>query len=371
MSKKLIKVLPVALLVVALMWLWPRLTGSAPGTIPLPYIMPKPKVTLVLEAPILIAGDRMAARFALFKEFLSEALSVGLSKPLKIQSIATPGEGLHRTLWHLSTLDKWPQVLIYQGASEELAESKFQTNQIPAIRGNFNLSKSDTVLTLLMLWPSLSRFIYEPINRVRLGDTPAPPLPLKDLEVQARSELTYLLYEVELRQLVGLAQEHQTLLILMTSPVNIDVPPRKTCENATAASIDQEVRAIRKLIVSQDYKSAYERSKALAQNTLANAEVLYLHGQIAYRNNLRAEALQYLKRAAAFDCQGWRSNEAFNNIIRRVAREQNVTLFDFDRMMDDNWNKNVTFFDEIYAQDIYYNQSAQALALMLRRVLKL
>lgn len=364
------------MLVVALLgggWLWHRYSLNPDGVVPYPYTLPPLSQHLSLDAPLLITGDRMGARLALFKEDLSVDLSVGLSKPLKVQSIAKEGYGLHRTLRQLESLDRWPRVLLFQGGSEEWRESKFLTKEIPTIRHNFDRYSDDTEQTLLIVWPSLARCLYQPIARVKLPEEPvmSDSPTLSDDEFQARLDLTYRLFEMELRRLVDLARDHQTLLILTTTPVNLDIPPRHTCANASTQEIQTEISAIRDLIRQQDYKSAYARSHQLVEGTVANAEVFYVHGQVARRAGLLPEAASNLQKAAAYDCSGWRASEITNNIIRKVASEQRVTLFDFARMLDEDWNKNTTFFNEIYPQDLYYQRGVHALALVLRRLLKL
>ena len=86
---------------------------------PYPYKFKAPATPLKLDAPILIVGDRMGAYFAKFSSELSANISVNLSKPIKIQSIASQGRGIHRTLHELKSLVQWPQIVLYQGASEE------------------------------------------------------------------------------------------------------------------------------------------------------------------------------------------------------------------------------------------------------------
>lgn len=373
MVKKLIKATVIVGLIAGGLWVGRRLIANPKGLVPLPYAFTPSTVAIRPEAPILLVGDRVGARFALFKEALALNTSTGLSKPIRIQSLARDGEGLHRTLHQLNSLQSWPQVLIYHGGSQEFSESKFLTDQIPGIQRNFRRYHDDRALTAMMLWPFLSRLIYEPITRVKLNDTLNfnSKQNFSDTEFQQRLEITYRLYELELNQLVIKARDNKALLILMTTPVNIDTPPKKTCSNAQSGAIAKEVREIRELIRQQDYKSALTRSQTLKDTTMANAEVLYLHGQIAFRNGLRNEAIESLRLAAVFDCQGHRANEVTNSIIRKVAKEQRVTLFDFAALVEKDWNRNVTFFDETYAQDLYYEKAAQYLAVVLKRVLKL
>jgi hypothetical protein len=84
-----------------------------------------------------------------------------------------------------------------------------------------------------------------------------------------------------------------------------------------------------------------------------------------------AEALDHLHQAAAYDCQSWRATQVTNNIIRKVASEQRVMLFDFARLVESDWTKNSTFFDELNPQNLYYQKAVDALGSVLRRVLQL
>ncbi len=373
MLKKLLILLPLGTLAVVGFLVWQRIQTNPEGVIPSPYTLPAMGQKIVVDAPLLIIGDRMAARFGLFKETLSLEISTGLSKPLKTGVIANERSGLHRTLRVLENLEKWPKIMLYTGGSEELVEEKFLTREIPTIRRNFERYADDRWRTLLMLWPESARLIYDPLVRQVLPDEPsdAPTREISEAEYQSRLELSYRIFEIELERMVELSRNQDVVLIFMTAPVNLDIPPKKSCSVASTSESRLELAAIRELIRQQDYKAAYPRSRTLAENTLANAEVLFLYGQVAQRIGRHEEAKDALRKAAAFDCQGWRANEVTNNIIRKVAREHRVTLFDFADMVDADWRQNTTFFDQIYPQNLYYEKACKALAVVLRKMLKL
>lgn len=372
MLKNLLILLPFIALSAGGFWVWQRVESNPDGVIPVPYVLPAVSEKIAVDAPLLIVGDRMAKRFGLFKETLSLEISTGLSKPLKTGVLASENSGLHRTLRVLENLEAWPKIMLYTGGSEELVEEKFLTREIPTIRRNFERYADDRWRTLLMVWPDSARLIYDPLVRQVL---PAEPTvtsrEMTEAEYQARLELSYRIFEIELERMIELSRDKKVVLILMTVPVNLDIPPKKTCTVARTNESTRELAAIRELIRNQDYKAAYPRSKELAQNTLANAEVLFLYGQVAQRIGRSDEAKDALRKAAAFDCQSWRANEVTNNIIRKVARDHRVTLFDFADMVDEDWRKNTTFFDEIYPQDLYYEKASKALATVLRKMLKL
>ncbi len=372
MLKKLLIVLPLGTLLAGGLWVWQRVQTNPEGVIPVPYVLPAVSEKIAVDAPLLLVGDRMAKRFGLFKETLSLDISVGLSKPLKTGVLASENTGLHRTLRLLENLEKWPKIMLYTGGSEELVEEKFLTREIPTIRRNFERYGDDRWRTLLMVWPDSARLLYDPLVRQVLPAEPTVSTrEMSEAEYQARLELSYRIYEIELEQLVDLTRSKDVVLIFMTVPVNLDIPPKKTCSVARTEESKRELGAIRELIRQQDYKAAYPRAKELAENTLANAEVLFLYGQVAQRIGRSEEAKGALRKAAAFDCTSWRANEVTNSILRKVARAHRVTLFDFADMVDDDWRKNATFFDELYPQNLYYEKASKALATVLRKMLKL
>ncbi|MFP5490844.1 MAG: hypothetical protein ACLGG0_05045 [Bacteriovoracia bacterium] len=371
MLKKLLIVLPLGFLVLLGMSFFQRIEKNPHGVIPAPYKFAELGEKIQVDAPLLIAGDRMAQRFGLFKETLSLEISQGLSKALKVGVLAKENQGMHRTLNQMENLAQWPKVVIYTGGSEEMVEDKFLIQQIPIIRTNFERYQDDRWRTLMMLMPESARLIYEPLERIILADSPKIADEKGEEEFQRGLEISLRLYEIELLRFIEEARSHDTLLILMTVPVNLDIAPKKTCEITRTPEAVSEMEAIRTLLKQQDYKAAYPRSKTLMETSLANAEVHYLFGQIAHRVGQHEESKIALKKAAAYDCKSWRANEMTNNIIRKVADSERVTLFDFSALVEEDWNRNTTFFDEIYPQDLYYERANKALAVVLKRLLKI
>ncbi len=372
MLKKLLIFLILAPLAGACYLAYQRYLQNPPGTLPTPYVLAPLEAAIEVDAPILIVGDRMGARFALFKENLSLELSQGLSKPLKVASLATAGFGLHRTLQQLDSLAKWPKVILYVGGSEEFAEDRFTRQQIPTLRENLRRYQDDEWRTLLMLLPEAGRLLYTPFQRLALPATPAPPPADRgEDEWPVRQELTYELFRIELQRLFEEARRHDSLLIVVTSPANLDVAPKRTCQIARDPASDAELAAIREMIKKQDTKSAYQRAQKLAQEGLGHAEAFFVAGQLALRLGKREEARDFIHKAQAFDCVPWRANEVTNSILRAKAQEERVPLYDFAAQVERDWGENTTFFDSLYPQDLYYQRGTQALALVLKRLLKI
>lgn len=338
--------------------------------VPYPYTFTMDAPAIQLDAPILMVGDRMGAYMAKFQVQLAETISSNLEKPIKIQSLAKEGQGLHRTLHELKALKQWPQILIYQGGSEEFQETKFELSEIGKIRENFNRYGDDRIETFLILYPWLSRIVYEPVKRVPLSEKVELTTPSQE-EYVKRLETELLLFEQQLLEMVNLSKDRNTLLILTTTPINLDVPPKAVCDFASTTDIDAEILSVKELLEKNDLKGAYGASSKLLRTYMGNAELYYLHGQIAKRLGNIEEARNSRLTASAYDCEPWRVTEVHNSIIRKIARERQVLLFDFAKLLEKDWTEGPTFFDEIYPQNLYYEKGMTQLGLVIKNILKL
>jgi hypothetical protein len=348
-----------------------RYSENPEQILPYPYSFVESAPSLKLDAPILIAGDRMGLYFSKFSTVLADTISQSLAKPIKIQSIAKAGHGLHRTLHELKSLTQWPQILIFQGASEEFFETKFIPSEIPKIKENFKLYNDDRIETFLILYPWLSRFFYGPVKRVSLGPTPVVEDKISEEMFLRRLETELMLFKQQLIELVSLSKNHNTLLILTTTPINLDESPRKVCEFTRTTEIDAEILGIRDLLKANNPKMAYTKSSKLITQYSGNAELMYIHGQVAKRLRNLDVAKNALLQASAYDCEPWRATELQNSIIRKVAKEHQVLLFDFARLVEKDFAVNTTFFDEIHPQNLYYDAGMNQLGLVIKSILKL
>lgn len=349
---------------------WERYRSNPEQIIPFPYRFETKAQAMKLDAPILLAGDKMGHYFGKFNTTLIETISVNLDKPIRVQNIARPGHALHRTLHELKSLTQWPQILIYQGGSEEFLENKFHLSEIQTIKKNFELYHDDRVETSLILYPWLSRIVYGPVKRVVFPEK-IVPAEIEEAEYLKRLETELLLFEQQLVQLVSMSKDRNTLLILTTTPINLDVPPKRVCEFTTTTSIEAEIIELNDMVKANNYKGAYTKSSKMISQYSGNAELLYLHGQIAKRLGKQDEAISSLLSASAYDCSPWRATEVHNSIIRKIAKEHQVILFDFAKLLENDFAANTTFFDELYPQNLYYERGMQQLGLVIKSILKL
>ncbi|MGE3610179.1 MAG: hypothetical protein AB7I27_11370 [Bacteriovoracaceae bacterium] len=339
--------------------------------VPYPYRFTEDSPLITPNAPILIVGDRMALYFSKFKAELAETISQKLSKPIAIESLAAEGVALHRTLHQLKSLTKWPQIIIYQGASEEFNERKFELSEIANINQNFKRYNDEKIETLLVLHPWISRLVYEPVKLVLLPNSPQPRGEILEDDYLKGLDLELKLFEQHLIQLVNLSKDRNSLLILTTTPINLDVSPKKVCAFTNTLEIEKDLDDLKSMLKESNPKTAYQKSSKLIKQYSGNAQLFYMHGQISKALGLEDEARNSLLSASAFDCDTWRTTEVFNSIIRKVANENQVILFDFARMLEAEWPDNPTFFDDLYPQHLYYEKATEQLGLVIKQILKL
>lgn len=348
-----------------------RYRSNPEQVFPYPYVFKTEAPSISLEAPILIVGDRMGAYMARFSSELASTISVDLAKPIKIESLAKNDHGLHRTLHELRSITNSPQIIIYQGASEEFKELKFSLKDEKLIKKNFSLYQDERIETALILYPWLSRLVYEPHKRIVLEETPKLLTTFTEADYISRLSTELLVFEQQLIQLVNLSQNRNSLLILTTTPLNLDISPKKVCEFTNPIELEKELLVLNELLTDDNPKAAYALSSKLIKQYTSNAQLYFTHGQITKRLGLINEAKAALLQATAFDCEPWRATAVYNSIIRKVARNNKVILFDFALLLENEWNKNTTFNDEIYAQNLFYDQGMKQLGLVIKQILKL
>lgn len=339
--------------------------------VPYPYIFSYTPENKPLEAPIVIIGDRMALYMGKFKNELIDTISKDLSNKIKIETLAHENYGVHRTLYELKSLNEWPKILIYAGASEEFYEDKFDPTETKKVKNNFKLYSDERIQTALLFYPELSRIIYNPIKFLTLTNAPQPSSNKSHEEYLKNLDTEILLFEQNLIELIQRAKEKNALLILTTTPINLDIRPKKSCSFTAPIELEKDILDIDEFIKNNDFKSAYNLSQKLKSTYSGNAELFYLHGKSLERLGEIDRARNSLKEASAFDCVPWRATELHNSIIRKVAKNHQVILFDFAKLVENDWPGQITFVDEIYPQNIYYEYAMKQLGLVIKGILKL
>ncbi|MEX0797814.1 MAG: hypothetical protein WEB87_01730 [Bacteriovoracaceae bacterium] len=371
--KKIITILFVAPLILASLFLWYKYKKNVQSVVPYPYVFQNNAYSeLNVEAPILIVGDRMGDRLGSFAKIMADKVSENLSKPVKIDSIAVKGEGLHRTLEKIKSLKRLPLIIVYMGGSEESAESKFQTQDIDTIKKNLEIYEDEKIQTLLMIFPQLSRFVYHTVKYKALGSSIIPDNnTYSDIAVQKRNEISFKLFEREINEFFTYAKDRNSYVIAVSTPLNLDAKPRSSCPGSFSGELSPKLDQVIGLVKERDFKQAYNISKELALMANNNARALYIHGKIAKNLGKIKEAQKYLELAIAFDCSNWRGSPVYNQILKSAASKHDVAFFDFNKMLKDHWTQNLVFFDDVYPQNLYMEKMAQVIAARIKKLLKL
>ncbi|MFI5391813.1 MAG: hypothetical protein ACHQYQ_10665, partial [Bacteriovoracales bacterium] len=176
---------------------------------------------------ILIVGDRMAIGLENLKPSLIKILSEEFSPNIDIFNWAEENEGLHRTLNKLSSLKKYPKIILYQGASQEFYEKKFELEQAETLSKNLKNYRDAQKISLIMAFPPTSKFIYSLENLVEIGPILKRNGEEKAAEkMQETFEMEYKIFELEMDNFANLAKEKNFFLFLLTTPINTIIPPK-------------------------------------------------------------------------------------------------------------------------------------------------
>ena len=341
-----------------------RLATTPTMPIPYPYIVKAPPqeedIERAQKAHILLVGDRMGQQ-------LGQSLSSHLSSD--IYNWSERHEGLHRTLAKLKALDtlgRWPQVLLYHGASEEFYEKKFSLANSKRILKNFEYQENDILSSLIIALPWTSRLIYAPPHFQRLGEEiQKDETAYISSSKQKQMEITYKIFQKELEELIKLNIRNKSLLIVLTTPLNLDKTPKNTCGNAVTHKILAKQKEISKLLRLHRPVEAYRAAKALSEQSINNAQSFFLAGQAAKQLKKFKEARDYLNLASAYDCETWRGNAVFNAIIQKMALKfsENVILLDFHHLVNKDYGKvDSVFFNDLFPKKRYYEDISRILA---------
>jgi len=346
--------------------------------IPLPYVVSevseiKPDhqdLAPIDQAGILIIGDRMGYALAKYAHNLSLELSKQLKAKVKIASLASPSEGLHRTLKRIKQKNL-PKIVIYLGASEEFYEKKFYNKSVDDFLVNFDRYQDSRLRTLLYASPIFSKFIFKKIDRIQLNENIIQhDVDYDGVKFQKRAEVFYKIFELEFEELLKYTQDKKIHLIVVTPPINLDIRPKRVCENAINKKIIEIQRQALDKIKNNDFKSSFNILEGLKQESQANAITQFLLGLTQKKLGNLKSAYHHMSLANAFDCKFWRSNIVYNSILKRYADLYEVPLVDFQAMIYQDWNKNILFQDDLFPQHIYYEKHISELALIIKPFLK-
>ncbi len=328
-----------------------------------------PELKLAENANILIVGDRMAEALNNYTTELSNEFAKSFKTPPKIYNWAKPHEGLHRTLFKLKSLKKLPPIIIYHGASSELYEKTFAVADKNAIVKNFSLYDDEKIISLIITFPVLSKIFYQKTQFFELGPIKEYHNRLPGMDKMNEKEIAFKLFDYELRELIDLIKDKKSNLILITTPLNLEVQPKEICSSSTSNTIIEVQQEIEGLIKQGNYKKAYPMAVELANETYSNAQSFYLLGKASLGLGDLRTAREAFQKASVFDCSNWRGNAVYNAILKTQAKKRQLPLIDFDQYMASSLSKEGLFTDEIFPQNIFYQTMIGELKETLKKLL--
>ena len=329
----------------------------------------KEEIAAAQNAKILIIGDRMGKTLQSFESTLQDRFKGALNTPPTIYNWSEDNEGLFRTIHKLKTLKKLPPIIIYFGASSELKEKKFEVSDKKAIEKNFKTYDDEKLISLIITFPWLSKALYEPVRYQDLSSfkeyASVEAAPVKFLE----KDLSFKLFSYELKDLIEMIKDKRSNLILITTPLNLEVEPKEVCAHSNSSEIVELQQEIEAELKEGAYKSAYPKAREMVEATPSNARSFFLLGKAALGSGDIKGAREALLKASVFDCASWRGNVVYNSIMKSLAESYQVNLIDFDQLMSSRLSDDGLFFDEIVPQNIFYQSMIKDLGDILKTIL--
>lgn len=209
------------------------------------------------------------------------------------------------------------------------------------------------------------------MDYIELGDFKPYKNALPPEERMKEKEIAFKLFDYQLRELIDLVKDKKSNLLLITTPLNLEVHPQETCAQSSSSTIVEVQQEIEAMIKNGEYKAAFPKITELARETYSNAKSYYLLGKINLGLGELAEARAALYKSTIFDCQNWRGNAVFNAIMKTQAKNRQVMLVDFDQHMASQLSQEGLFIDDIYPQNIFYQRMVNELLINLKKILSI
>ncbi len=350
-----------------------RYIKNPPKILPTPFSFEKNTyASIESSAPILIIGDSMAVHLSKFKKELSNKLSIDLSKPIKIDTLAAEGDNIFRTLKKLQSLSRLPLIIIFFNNMDEHYENIMLNKDIPTIEKNIKLYKNTNLQSLFLIFPELARVFYTPTYPMDLGNqVQKNTKEFSDNLIQKRELIHYELYKFALERLFHYTKQNNSFIIPITTPINLSKAPSKSCYGSLNKDSRNDLISLKNLIKNKDFKGAFDISNELALLNPYNAEILFLHSHILKKLGRIKEFQKNAEIAKAMDCTLVKPNPIYNEILKNEAKNFEINTFDFHQLLVDESQTNFVFKDNIYPQDFYMELLTKLLAEQLKKTLRI
>jgi hypothetical protein len=325
------------------------------------------------NSDVLILGSQIARSLDRFIPQITTELSKNLRTELKFYNWSHDEEGLHRSIAKLKLLKKLPPVVIIAGVGNEFLEERLLTRDKNIYEENFEIFKDDKLSSTIISFPVLSRFIYKkPFKYFFLQEEIKPFNKASSSRVaQLRAEYIYKFFKIQLEELSTIIREKGSTLVLISNPVNLEVAPRLICENSVTNTILIEQNDIEKLLKAGKSKDALSRLLPLASNSIGNARTHFQLGRAYLLEGNVKKAKEQFFLSSSFDCANWRVTPVFNKLLDAHAKKTDTTFLDFALFVESGLGRDVTFKDDIYPQDLYYQRFSKEIIQTIKNIFKI
>jgi hypothetical protein len=337
---------------------------SPEGMIPYPYKFRFQNAAVTANAPaqnahVLLIGDSMGKSLFRYKESLQEKLTkeMNLNTPIRIESLANDHIGPHRLITQLKSIKKLPPVIIYFAGADMYYEKTFLIKEAPSILDNIKRFKNEMAQTWVMGLPFVKNLLYVPMKRITISDKIVQDtFPYKDKDRPTLIEITLKLFELQIEELTKYVLNQRSHLIVITTPYNLEILPKKICQQTTSPEILSFQNHVYAILQTGDYKKAFNEADELLRLSPGNALSAYLKGKAAQFLSDKEKSIENFRLSALFDCSLWRGHHGFNQVLRKLPDHYEISLIDFDDMILNYWGKNVLFINDTVPQDVYFQE---------------
>lgn len=335
-----------------------RFSKNITQVYPIPYLnspIPAEEIAKAEAADIILIGDSSTHELSKVMNDFIHATASQFKKPLTVYDWGSRAEPMGLTYRKVKSLRSKPLLFIYHGGREELLYQRFPLASFSTVQKNIELTKNDTILSIIMAYPALSRFIYFPHKKFNISKT--SKLYPTDLPPKASMDILNILYEIysmEAKQLFSYLKEIDAKAWVIPQALNIQQEPHRVCEN----TIDQEqIKTIEKARAHAKegrYKDAFNELNESVKVNKGNALLYYETAQMLMKLGNFSEARKAFYQAMIYDCGLKDSNPIFLKILMEQAELRQFHVIDFNRMVTNNLGHNVLFLDEETPQPLYY-----------------
>jgi len=323
------------------------------------------------SADILIIGDEPATMLKNYFDPINAKYLELTNRTPKIFDWSKKHEGLHRSIAKIKSLNKLPKYIIYMGGSQEWSENKFSIQDKKQIISNFKMYHDDQIISLIITFPWLSKFIYHKMTYYPILDE----INLRSTEVALNfdeMEISFLIYENELQELAAYVKNKGSHLIFITTPINHLIVPKMACEESVTNTIIGLQLEIEEVIQNGQYKDAFNKAIDLERESISNARTQYLLGVTALRNGQKKLAKEAFMKANSFDCMPWRTKSVYNQFQLNTAKRFSVDVVDFENITTHAiLNNEEVFFDELIPQTPFYHKMIEELKMIFSKLINL